>query len=165
MTLPSSQAWAGEERGDTENAAPQLQPGRPAQAPPLSFAGVVTWRTGALAQAVKEGGAVLIDVHGVAPQMLPGAVHFWEGGLAFDDEATERSYDERFQGMLQIVQPDKQRPVVFYCEDAACWGAANAAIRAARAGYTRAGWYRGGLRSWAEAGLPLVQKVPSAVIR
>ncbi|MFZ4122564.1 MAG: rhodanese-like domain-containing protein [Caulobacterales bacterium] len=42
---------------------------------------------------------------------------------------------------------------------AACWESYNAVLRAQAAGFTRVYWYRGGLRSWEEAQLPL-QSVP-----
>ena len=164
LTLPTGTAWAGEDIGSPVVAAASFRRKSLLEATPLLVSGVQTWRTVDLARAIKERRVTSIDVYGVAAQMLPGAVHFWDGGLAFDDEVIDRAYDQRFRDMLQIVEPDKDSAVVFYCQDNACWQAINSALRASRAGYLRAGWYRGGLRAWAQAGLPLVQKVPSVVL-
>ena len=164
LERPAGAAWAGEELGNLPVAAAGFRMKNLSEATPLLVPGMRTWRTVDVAQALKEQSVTLIDVHGVAAQMLPGAVHFWDGGLAFEDQAIDSAYDRRFRDMLQIVLPDKDSAVIFYCQDSACWQAINAASRALRAGYVKAGWYRGGLRSWAQAGLPLVQKVPSVVM-
>src|SRR4029079_18362922 len=46
--------------------------------------------------------------------------------------------------------------MVFFCRGARCWESYNACLRALALGYTNVYWYRGGLNSWEEAGLPLV---------
>lgn len=164
LARPVGDAWAGEDVGSPAAAVASLRTTSLSAPTPLLVAGIQTWRTADLAQALKDQLATVIDVHGVEPHMLPGAVHFWDGGLAFADETVDRAYDERFRDMLRTVQPDKNAAVVFYCQDSSCWQAINSALRASRAGYLRAGWYRGGLRSWVLAGLPKVQKVPLAVL-
>lgn len=164
LSRPDGVAWAGEDLGSLAVAPASLRMTNLSEPTPLLVSGLRTWRTADLTQALKDQRATVIDVFGVAAQMLPGAVHFWDGGLAFEDEAIDRAYDQRFRDMLQIIQPDKEAAIVFYCQDSMCWQAINSALRALRAGYLRAGWYRGGLRSWTQAGLPAVQKVPSVVL-
>lgn len=131
---------------------------------PSVVPGIKVWATADLAVAVRDARVVLIDVLGPIEQMLPGAVHFWDGGLAFAEPAADDAYARRFADMLKVAAPSLDAELVFYCRDAACWHAVNAALRARKLGYTKVGWYRGGLQAWAEAKLPLVRKVPAAVI-
>ena len=158
------EAWADEDKSALPGAESALRTSQLNAATPLDISGLTRWQTGALARAVASRKLVLVDVHGVAGEMLPGAVHFWDGGLAFESPSAESEYDQRFRDMLALVAADKNTPVVFYCRDSECWTSINAALRARKAGYAQAGWYRGGLRSWSAAGLPLVQKTPSAVL-
>ena len=106
----------------------------------------------------------LIDVIATLPAMLPTAIHFVAGGLAFADDAADAAFDLRFRDMLQAAVPDKAAPLVFYCVGSQSWHSVNAAMRAVRAGYTNVIWYRGGLLAWQSAGLPVTAKVALAVI-
>lgn len=108
---------------------------------------------------------VLIDVAAGATEMLPTALHFLSGGLAFADEAQEAAYDRRFRDMLEAALPDKGAAVVFYCSGSSSWQSVNASLRAAKAGYGQVIWYRGGLHAWQSAGLPTVGKLPVAALQ
>jgi rhodanese-related sulfurtransferase len=165
LAAPARAAWADEER-DTGVAAPAAPRTERLVAPtPVRLPGAQTIQTGPLAEKMMSPGKpVLIDVDAGGRDMLPGAVHFWNGGLALADAEAEAAYDERFRTMLALVAPDKAKALAFYCAGPSCWLAVNAALRAVKAGYHDVAWYRGGLASWREAGLPLVQKVPSAVL-
>ena len=157
--------WADEARDDLIPAPDALRTERMQEATPLKLEGVRTLATGELLERLRSGARpLLIDVDIPTGAMLPGALHFWHGGLAFIDEAQDAAYDERFRKMLALAAPDKSRSVVFYCAAPNCWLAVNAALRAARAGYQDLLWYRGGLAAWRAAELPVVQKVPVAVL-
>ena len=106
----------------------------------------------------------VIDVIVTVPAMLPSALHFVSGGLAFADSGVEAGYDQRFRDMLAVAVEDKNTPVVFYCIGSQSWHSANAAMRAVKAGYTQVMWYRGGLQAWQAAGMPVTGKVAHAVI-
>lgn len=106
----------------------------------------------------------LIDVLAAVPVMLPSAIHFMSGGLAFTDETKDAAYDQRFRDMLQAAVPDIAMPIVFYCLGSQSWHSVNAAMRAVKAGYTNVMWYRGGIQGWQAAGLPITGKVPLAII-
>ncbi len=161
----AADTWADEVRDDGVSAPTGLRIERLQEPTPLRLAGVASIATGALVERMRSNTRpVLIDVDLPGANMLPGAVHFWNGGLGLADEALDAAYDERFRKMLAVAAPDKNKPVVFYCAGPNCWLAVNAALRAARAGYQDLSWYRGGLASWRAADLPLVQKVPSAVL-
>jgi rhodanese-related sulfurtransferase len=108
---------------------------------------------------------LLVDVGGPEPQMLPGALHFVHGGLAFRDIPAENAYEQRFLAMLRAAGAQFGSEIVFYGADSSSWTSVNAAMRAQRNGYTRVHWYRGGLAAWQRAGLPTVQKTAVAVLR
>jgi PQQ-dependent catabolism-associated CXXCW motif protein len=165
LVVPARPAWADEERDAAVPAPVGLRKDRLQAPTPRQLPAVSTITTGALVQRLlAPARPVLIDVDGAGPDMLPGALHFWNGGLALADEALESAYDERFRKMLELAAPDRNKPVLFYCAGPDCWLAVNAALRAVRAGYQEVLWYRGGLASWRAAELPLVQKVPSAML-
>ncbi|MBI4998534.1 MAG: PhnD/SsuA/transferrin family substrate-binding protein [Rhodocyclales bacterium] len=50
---------------------------------------------------------------------------------------------------------DKNKEMMFSCGGPECWKSYKAAVLAARAGYKRIYWFRGGIKEWAEAGLPI----------
>jgi PQQ-dependent catabolism-associated CXXCW motif protein len=59
----------------------------------------------------------------------------------------------------QLTGGNKAKPVVFFCANSQCWLSYNAALRAAVAGFSKVYWYRGGIDSWVEAGLPTAKTV------
>jgi PQQ-dependent catabolism-associated CXXCW motif protein len=115
---------------------------------PLTIPGVQTITTGELAADLRRNRVfLLVDVLDAPHQGLPGARRYPGVGMP------EASAD-----LLQLLEKDthgdKAYPVVFYCQGPACWESYNAALRARDGGYTNIYWYRGGLESWAMAGLP-----------
>ena len=94
----------------------------------------------------------LIDVlSGPVHRSLPGALWLHNGGLGDFDPSEEK----RFLDALALASGgDKARELVFFCSGPRCWLSYNAALRAARAGYTNVHWYRGGIEAWRAAGLP-----------
>ena len=133
---------------------------------PVALEGVQRIDTAELARMLKlPRRPLLIDVSGGEPQMLPGALHFVNGGLAFADVPTENAYETRFLSMLRAAGAQPDTEIVFYGSDVSNWQAVNAAMRAQRNGHTRVHWYRGGLAAWQRAGLPTVQKTAVAVLR
>ena len=104
----------------------------------------------------------MIDV-GYDAQTLPGAQSLLYGGIAFDEAVRDQAYQARFEGLLKLLSPDREAPVVFFAKNREWWQGVNAALRAKRLGYTQVGWYRGGLDSWKAANLPLVPTVVRAV--
>jgi PQQ-dependent catabolism-associated CXXCW motif protein len=94
----------------------------------------------------------LVDVlSGPVHRTLPGALWLHNGGLGdFDAEEEKRFLD----ALVLVSGGDKARELVFFCSGPRCWLSYNAALRAARAGYTNVHWYRGGIEAWRAAGLP-----------
>ncbi|MBV8167956.1 MAG: sulfurtransferase [Alphaproteobacteria bacterium] len=72
-------------------------------------------------------------------------------GIGFDDLAQDRLA----QHLDRLSKGNKAATIVFYCLSAECWLSYNATLRALRLGYANALWYRGGVDSWAAAGLPV----------
>ena len=103
---------------------------------------------------LNEGRSIPIDVlAGDHARTLPGALYMPAGGMpgAFDD-----AYQTLFaQQLSQAMAGDATRPLIFFCQGAACWESYNAALRANAAGATQIFWYRGGLSAWEEAGFPM----------
>lgn len=64
------------------------------------------------------------------------------------------------RGLKDLVADKPQRPLIFFCAGAVCWESYNAMLRADAAGFRNIYWYRGGLASWGEAGLPM-QPLPA----
>lgn len=94
---------------------------------------------------------VLIDAVGW-PMKLPNAVTavFAAQAGSFQDQS-----QQQFGQLLQsATQGNRSQPVVVYCADPHCWMSYNAALRAINLGYQNVFWYRGGIASWQQAGLP-----------
>ena len=131
---------------------------------PRSLEGIERWDTRTMVTALQDTQRpVVIDVAAAGP-MIPGALNFIHGGLAFDNASQEAAYAERFRNMLEAAAPQPDQPVVFYCASSACWLSVNAAMRAKQMGYTQVKWYRGGIQAWTQAGLPTLQRLPVAVL-
>ena len=132
---------------------------------PRRLDGIETLDTPTLADALRRADPpVLIDVGEGGSAMLPTALHFIQGGRVLADESLDAALDDRFRAMLGAAGARPGREIVFYAADAGSWLAVNAALRARRAGYTRVGWYRGGLAAWQAAGMPVVRKSAVAVL-
>ncbi len=102
----------------------------------------------------------LIDVlGGETHRTIAGA--FWLSGAGAGDLDAEEA--RRFRDALaKFAAGDRGRPIVFFCADSQCWLSYNAALRAIAAGYTNIMWYRGGIASWLQAGLPVTKSEPFA---
>jgi PQQ-dependent catabolism-associated CXXCW motif protein len=97
---------------------------------------------------------VLADPH---TQTIQGAHYLPVAGQA--GSFTDAAQGQTAQALQNLTGGDRSRVIVFFCAGAACWESYNAVLRAQAAGFTRVYWYRGGLRSWEEAQLPL-QNLP-----
>ena len=96
----------------------------------------------------------LIDVlSGRAHPTLPGSIWLHNGGLGDFNAAEEKRF---LDTVALLAGHDTSRQLVFFCSGARCWLSYNAALRAARAGYSNVYWYRGGIEAWRAAGLRTV---------
>lgn len=130
---------------------------------PQQLDGIKTWGTRELALALKsEQPPAVIDVLSGANEAIPGALTLLHGGLAFEDAEKDSAFEARFASLLKLLSPDLTRPLVFYCAGRDLWLSVNAALRAKKLGYTQVGWYRGGIKSWKTANLPLASLVVRA---
>lgn len=70
--------------------------------------------------------------------------------------AKETDYDAG-QDQLDVAQlpTNKDAEIIFSCGGPECWKSYKSAIRAMKEGYKRIYWFRGGIKEWAEAGLPI----------
>ncbi|MDB5894009.1 MAG: Rhodanese-like protein [Rhodoferax sp.] len=130
--------------------------------PPMEIDGVQTIDTQALAQLLMSGTAPrLIDIGGTEVT-IPTASTIFFGGMAFEDPALETAFNARFTGLLKLLAPGAERPLVVFGAGRQ-WVSVNAALRARRAGYTHVLWYRGGLEAWTSASLPVAPTTVRAV--
>jgi PQQ-dependent catabolism-associated CXXCW motif protein len=91
---------------------------------------------------------------------LPGAI--WMRGAGDDAGDKNGPLVTLFAELLSSMAPDRNMPLVIFCDSTVCWQSYNAALRAASAGYVNVYWYRGGVEAWRAAGLPTVTSVISA---
>jgi rhodanese-related sulfurtransferase len=162
---PSDKYYGSEEYGGGMTRANAMRVQTVHDMTPQKFDGIKTYGTQELAMALKsEQAPVLIDVWAGVNDAIPSAVTLLAGGLAFDDVTIDLAYEKRFSGLLTLLSPDLQKPIVFYCQSRNCWLSANAAMRAKKLGHTQVGWYRGGMESWKAANLPLANVILRAVV-
>ena len=135
---------------------------------PKILYGIRTIATRELAELAQKGQITLIDTRGwfdPPMQTLPNAyVIDWAGSEDGNQGDREAILRWNFAQVMQLIEPDKTRPVAVFCVSAECWLSINAAFRLQALGYTNILWYRGGINSWTAAKLPTVTAVPHATI-
>ena len=161
--VPAEKYYANEEYGGGREIVTELRTEKYSQNTAQSLRGITTLGTQALVQQIKGATPpVVVDAMAFGSEAIPGSVALFYGGFAFADTAAEAAYKRRFEGLLKLLAPDPNRPIVFYALSRDMWHSANAAMRARDLGYTQVSWYRGGLASWKAAGLPVAQVVVRA---
>lgn len=122
---------------------------------PTSIPGARAVSTMQLAAEMRQGRRmVLVDaLENPHAQTIQGAVHLPAAGRfgTFSDKVQAGLARD----LSLLTQGQREVPVVFFCRGVRCWESYNAALRAGMAGYPNVFWYRGGLDSWMEAGLPM----------
>ena len=85
-------------------------------------------------------------------QHIPGAVQFEFPipEMTEMDEATQAKF-------LELLGPDKKRPLVFYCGFTKCTRSHNGALWAVKLGYSNVYRCPGGIKAWDEAGFPVAK--------
>jgi len=84
-------------------------------------------------------------------QHIPGAVNF---EIQRTPELTEMS-DKMKTDFEKLLEPDKNRTIVFYCGFTDCERSHNAGMWAIKLGYKNAYRQPGGIKGWLEAGYPV----------
>ncbi len=136
---------------------------------PTSLPGGKVIATSALRDALRGANPpVVIEVSSLTgPKIatIPGALWLDKAGLGRWQAGDESSIHARlFREAMARLAPDKSRKLVFTCHSTTCWQAYRAALRAIAIGYTDVAWYRGGVRSWIVAGLPVAQSSLAAAV-
>jgi rhodanese-related sulfurtransferase/ABC-type nitrate/sulfonate/bicarbonate transport system substrate-binding protein len=73
-----------------------------------------------------------------------------------EHSAKETDFDPaKDQFDMTKLPSDRNREMIFSCGGPECWKSYKAAVLAAKAGYKRIYWFRGGIKEWVEAGLPV----------
>lgn len=96
---------------------------------------------------------VVVSVVG-GDEQLPNFINGFDLEIYQGSESAE--VDEKAKRLLsEATDGSLDRPLLFYCASANCYMSYNAAIRAARLGYRRIYWMRGGIDAWKAAGYPI----------
>lgn len=164
LDVPPEKFFANEEYGGGLTSAKGLRTEKFQDITPQSIEGIETLSTQELAARLRSSQPpVVVDVLG-APDMIPSARLLLYGGSARPDAAQDADIEKRFAALLQLMAPDKNQAIVFYCQGRNSWFSTNATLRAQKLGYTKVGWYRGGLESWKAAKLPTAPATVRAVV-
>ncbi|MDH5387027.1 MAG: rhodanese-like domain-containing protein [Gammaproteobacteria bacterium] len=59
---------------------------------------------------------------------------------------------------LEMVAPDKAKPILFYCNGMRCLRSSDAVAKALEWGYKNLFWFRGGWNEWTEKRLPVISE-------
>jgi PQQ-dependent catabolism-associated CXXCW motif protein len=152
-----------DEATDFGVAAPEgFRPAELGAATPIAVPGARTIRTAALHAALQRADRpVLIDVLDMADhRTLPSAVWLKNAGNSI---GASTSAQARFgRAVDRLTGGDRARAVAVYCLSAWCWESYNAALQLVKLGYANVLWYRGGVRSWIAAGLPVETTQPTS---
>jgi PQQ-dependent catabolism-associated CXXCW motif protein len=162
---PSAKYYGNEEYGGSFTTTHGLRTIQVHDMTPPTLDGIRTLTTKDLAALLKsDKSPVLIDVWAGADEVIPSAITLAAGGLAFENSSADAAYEARFSGLLKLLSPDMDKPIIFYCMSRECWLSANAAMRAQKLGYSQVAWYRGGWTSWKAASLPTAKPLINAIV-
>lgn len=94
---------------------------------------------------------LLLDVIGDGNHdSLPGAI--WLPGAGRGSSFEDGLQAHLAKALEMLTEGDRSRALVFFCAGNRCWLSYNAALRAAKLGYSEVYWYRGGIDAWISAG-------------
>ena len=130
---------------------------------PVSIPGATTITTGELLRLMQGNtNLAIVDVgFSRRAESVPYAMYWRDVGKGKKNKVRTAQLDFMLK---QIKWAQPYRPVVFLSgprkEKDTNWLSYNAALRAAKLGYTHIYWYRGGQKSWKEAGLPTISLMP-----
>lgn len=165
LALPSDRFYASEEYGGNFVNASGLRTQAMSDITPSKLEGIELVATQELVRRMlSDKPPALVDVLGSFESIPQSAVLLF-AGAALDNAEQDAALEKRIAALLALIAPDPQAPVIFFCTGRTCWHSVNAALRAKKLGYTRVGWYRGGVESWRAAGLPTATCVIQAVAR
>ncbi len=160
VAVSQAQGIADEDR-DWGVAATAVLRRAPYAAPtPIEIPGARSVRTDELkrllAAQAESDKPLLFDVaSGEGHVTLAGGL--WWPGVGRGENFLDTIQGEVATRLEQVTGGQKTRLLVFFCVNSQCWLSYNASLRAVALGYTRVLWYRGGVKAWRAAGLPLGQ--------
>ena len=154
LRLPQDKFYANEQYGGSFTKFSELRTEKFSDSTPQELPQVRTVGTQDLAELLlAPERPVIVDVS-LSDTTLPTAVSLVHGGSAWPDAGTDAELGKRIGALLQLLAPDPHRLLVIIGYDRQDWRGVNAAIRAARLGFSNVAWYRGGLAAWKAANLP-----------
>lgn len=109
----------------------------------------------AKAKSMMDSGVKMIDArvaNEYAEEHIKGSINVPHKGPSAnvpDFDSSQDSFD------LAKVSPDKNAPVILYCNGVECWKSYKAAVIAVKAGYKKIYVLRDGIPAWKAKGLPI----------
>lgn len=101
---------------------------------------------------------VVVDVlHEDQPKKLTLPKALWLEGAGWSEGGKDVLIYSNLSTVMRAIVPNENTPIATYCSGWECWLSRNTAARLVAMGYKQVYWYRGGLASWKEAKLPLVE--------
>jgi rhodanese-related sulfurtransferase len=109
------------------------------------------------------GKARLIDtriLHDYLAGHLPGAVHIHYKERSARSAGFDPALDDipAFVARLRKFAPERDTPLVFYCNGISCWKSYKGAYAALNNGYRRVYWFRGGMGEWQKRRFEIVSE-------
>jgi rhodanese-related sulfurtransferase len=115
----------------------------------------VTVVTAAEVQKMMAAGVPVIDTR-VANEYADSHIKGAKSVPYKEKSAKSEKFDASLDSFdLAKASPDKNAPVIFYCNAGECWKSYKASVMAVKAGYTKVNWFRGGIPEWKSKGLPV----------
>lgn len=166
LGMPSQTTFADESKGGEYVRFNGIRSKYLLEMTPNSVPGVQTFSTAEVASRLKakETAPVLIDVD-IAEKTIPNALALINAGYAYEHPNDDAAVEAKYKGLMQLLAPDLERPVIFFGRSKETWTPVNAALRAIKIGYKNVGWYRGGMKAWEAASLPVATPVLNAAVQ
>lgn len=166
LEVPSQTTFADESKGGEYARFNGIRSKYLFEMTPNTVPSVKTFSTAEVASGLKakESAPVLIDVD-VAEKTIPNSLALINAGYAYENPNDDAAAEVKYKGLMQLLAPDLERPLIFFGRSKETWTPVNAALRALKLGYKNVGWYRGGMKAWEAASLPVATPVLNAVVQ
>jgi rhodanese-related sulfurtransferase len=116
---------------------------------------VATLVTAERAKTLMDNGVLMVDArvaNEYVEQHIKGAINIpykEKSGKSVKFDASKDKFN------LSKLPSDKNTEIIFYCNGSECWKSFKATTVAAKAGYKKLYWLRGGIPEWKAKGFPV----------
>ncbi len=166
LEVPSQTTFADESKGGEFARFNGMRSKYLFEMTPNAVPGVKTFSTAEVASGLKakDSAPVIIDVE-VSEKTIPNALALINAGYAYENPNDDAAVEAKYKALMQLLVPDLEKPVIFFGRSKETWTPINAALRALKIGYKNVGWYRGGMKAWEAASLPVATPILNAAVQ